>query len=106
MVYESQWDALYINNNTSFRSKVKKKFSPQIKKTPASDKRKEIIKLTYVSPISPPIPAKSSKEIKEISKYFKKIENPTSKKSYTQASSNQASKATTSNVAMNTLKIK
>jgi len=70
------------------------------------DKGKEIIKPTYVLPIPPPIPAKLSKEVKEISKYFKKIENPTSKKSYAQASSNQASKATTSNIAMNTLKIK
>jgi len=69
-------------------------------------KGKEIIKPTYVLPIPPPIPAKLSKEVKEISKYFKKIENPTSKKSYAQASSNQASKATTSNIAMNTLKIK
>ena len=106
MVYESQWDALYVDNNTSFRSKVKEKFNPQIKKTLAPGKGKEIIKLTYVLPIPPPIPAKSSKEVKKISKYFKKIENPTSKKSYAQASSNQAPKATTSNVAINTLKIK
>jgi len=31
-VYESQWNALYVDNNTSFRSKVKKKFNPQIKR--------------------------------------------------------------------------
>ena len=57
-------------------------------------------------PIPPPIPAKLLKKIKEISKYFKKIENPTPKKSYTQVSFNHASKDTTSNVAINTLKIK
>ena len=105
-VYKSQWDALYIDNSTTFRSKVKAKFNSQIKKTPAPSKSKKVIKLTFVSPISPLIPAKSSKEVKEISKYFKKIENPTLKKSYTQASSKQASNVTTSNVAMNTLKIK
>ena len=106
MIYKSQWDALYIDNNTSFRSKVKEKFNPQIKKTLSPGKRKEIIKLTYVLPIPPPIPAKLLKEVKEISKYFKKIENSTPKKSYTQASSNYVFKDTTSNVAMNILKIK
>jgi len=54
----------------------------------------------------PPIPAKSSKEVKEISKYFKKTENPTSKKSYTQASSNLINNKNTLSIAMNTLKIK
>ena len=73
VVYKSQWDALYVNNNTLFRSKAKEKFNSQIKKTPAPGKEKEIIKLTYISPIPPPILAKSSKEIKEISKYFKGI---------------------------------
>lgn len=52
-----------------------------------------------------PIPAKSLKEVKEISKFFKKINNPPPRKSYAQASSNQAPKATSSNIAMNTLKI-
>jgi len=71
-VYKSQWNALYIDNNTTFRSKVKAKFNPQIKKTFASSKSKKVVKLTYVLPISLPIPAKLSKEVKEISKYFKK----------------------------------
>jgi len=106
MVYKSQWNVLYIDNNTTFRSKVKAKFNPQIKKTFASSKSKKVVKLTYVLPISLPIPAKLSKEVKEISKYFKKIENPTPKKSYAQASSKQAANNITSNVAMNTLKIK
>ena len=31
-VYDSHWDSLYVdNNNTTFRSKVKSKFSPQVK---------------------------------------------------------------------------
>ena len=105
-VYKSQWNALYIDNNTTFRSKVKAKFNPQIKKIFASSKSKKVVKLTYVLPISLPIPAKLSKKVKEISKYFKKIENPTPKKSYAQASSKQAANDITSNVAMNTLKIK
>ena len=57
-------------------------------------------------PIPSLILAKLSKEVKEISKYFKKIENLTPKKSYTQASSNHVLKDTTSNVAINILKIK
>ena len=81
-VYESHWDALYVDNNTTFRSKVRAKFNPQIKKSPSPSKSKEVINPTFVSPIPPPIPAKSLKEVKEISKYFKKIENPTPKKSY------------------------
>ena len=32
IVYNSHWNSLYIdNNNTTFRSKVKSKFSPQVK---------------------------------------------------------------------------
>ena len=32
MVYNSHWDSLYVDdNNTTFRSKVKSKFSPQVK---------------------------------------------------------------------------
>ena len=106
VVYELHWDSLYVDNNTMFRSKVKEKFNPQIRKTPAPGKEKKIIKLTHILTIPPSIPAKSSKEVNEISKYFKKIENSTPKKSHAQASSNQALKATTSNIAMNTLKIK
>ena len=54
----------------------------------------------------PPIPAKLSKEVKEILKFFKKIEKPLLKKSYTQASANSVNSSNTSNIAMNTLKIK
>ena len=95
-----------MENNTTFRSKVKVKFNPQPRKFPLSSNNKDTAKLTYVSPIPPPIPAKSSKEVKEISKYFKKTENPTMKKSYTQASSNLINNNNTSSVAINTLKIK
>ena len=81
-VYKLQWDTLYVDNNTTFRSTVKMKFNPQIKNTSTPSKSKEVINPTFVSPIPPPILAKSLKEVKEISKYFKKIENPTPKKSY------------------------
>ena len=106
-VYESHWDTLYADdNNMSLRSKVRSKFSPQIKNTLAPSKSKEVVKLTFVLSISPPIPAKLLKEVKEISKYFKKIDNPTPKKSYAQSSSTkQVSSVTSSNIAMNTLKI-
>ena len=86
MVYESHWDALYVNNNNNmtFRSKVKSKFSPQVKniQTP-SNKGKDVVKPTFVLAIPSPILAKLSKEVKEISKYFKKIEKPAMNKSYT-----------------------
>jgi len=82
VVYKSQWNSLFVENNTTFRSKVKAKFNPQPRKSPFPSNNKDAAKLTYVLPMPPPIPAKSSKEVKEISKYFKKTENPTSKKSY------------------------
>ena len=86
-VYNSHWDTLYAdNNNTTFRNKVKSKFSLQARniQTP-SNKGKDIVKPMFVSAIPPPIPAKSPKEVKEISKFFKKIEKPAVNKSYTQA---------------------
>ena len=85
----------------SFRNKVKSKFNPQASKTPVNNKGKETVKPTYVSPLSPPILAKTPKEVNEISKYFKKNNNP-QKKSYAQASS----KPQSSNAIMNMLKIK
>jgi len=110
-VYKLYWDALQINNNnTTFRSKVKSKFAPQGKNTqmpPTKDK--EVVKLSFVSTIPPPIPAKTNKEVKEISKYFKKIEKPISTKSYAQASAKPSSSNhndSSKNIAMNTLKIK
>ena len=107
-IYESHWDALYADDdNISFRSKVRSKFSPQIKNTPALSKSKDIAKPTFVSSIPPPIPAKLSKEVKEISKYFKKIDNPVPKKLFAQASKTKpVSSVAFSNVTLNTLKIK
>ena len=108
MVYKSHWDALYADdNNISLRSKIRLKFIPQVKNIPALGKSKDVAKLTFVLSIPPPILAKTSKEVKEISKFFKKINNPTLKKSYTQTStSKQISSVTSSNIAINTLKIK
>ena len=108
-VYNSHWDTLYADdNNTTFRNKVKSKFSPQARNIQIpSNKGKEVVKPTFVSAILPPIPAKSPKEVKEISKFFKKIEKPTMNKSYAQAlSSKLKSNTVSSNIAMNTLKIK
>ena len=60
------------DSKMSFRNKVKSKLSPQIVKTPVNTKDKEVVKPTYISPLLPPIPAKSPKEVSKISKYFKK----------------------------------
>ena len=50
MVYDSHWDSLYVdNNNTTFRSKVKSKFSPQVKNIqPLVNKGKEVAKPSFV----------------------------------------------------------
>jgi len=85
----------------SFRNKVKSKFNPQTTKTPVNNKGKDTVKPTYISPLPPPILAKIPKEVNEISKFFRKNNKP-QKKSYAQVSSNSQS----SNIAMNTLKIK
>jgi len=109
VVYDSHWNALYADdNNTTFRNKVKSKFSPQTKNIQIpSNKGKEVVKPTFVSAILPPILAKSPKEVKKISKFFKKIEKPTMNKLYVQASSSKLKSNTiSSNIAMNTLKIK
>jgi len=95
-----------VENNTTFRSKVKVKFNPQPRKSPLPSNNKDIVKPTYILLTPPPIPAKLLKEIKEISKYFKKTKNSTPKKSYAQASSNLTNNTNISSVAMNTLKIK
>jgi len=86
----------------SFRNKIKSKLSPQIIKVPVNIKEKESVKPTYISPLLPPILAKLPKEVNEISKYFKKNPLLVQKKSYTQVSS----KLTTSNIVIETLKIK
>jgi len=109
IVYELHWDALHIdNNNMTFRSKVKSKFAPQGKNTQTPPtKDKEVVKLSFVSTIPPPILAKTNKEVKEILKYFKKIKKPTSTKLYAQALASSSNYNNSSkNIAMNTLKIK
>jgi len=81
-VYDSHWDSLYMDSSKmSFRNKVKSKFNLQVLKAPVNSKGKETIKLTYISPLPPPISAKMLKEVNEISKFFKKNNNP-QKKSY------------------------
>ena len=60
-------------------------------------------KTLYISPLPPPIPAKTAKEINEILKYFKKNSFTTTKKSYVQISANSAN---SSNIAKEMLKIK
>ena len=108
MVYELYWNALYIdNNNMSLRNKISLKFISQVKNILAPGKSKDVAKPTFVSFIPPPILAKMSKEVREISKFFKKIDNSALKKSYAQVSiSKQNSSVTSSNIMMNTLKIK
>ena len=69
---------------------------------PVNVKNKEVIKLTYVSSLLPPILAKSLKEVNEIFKYFKKNTSSAQKKSYMQASS----KIFSLNITLKTLKIK
>ena len=100
--YNAHWDSLYVDNSKmSFRNKVKSKFNPQTTKTPVNNKGKDTVKPTYISPLPPPILAKIPKEVNKISKFFRKNNKP-QKKSYAQISSNSQS----SNIAMNTLKIK
>ena len=75
-IYEAHWNSLFVDNSkTSCRNKVKSKFNPQVIKTPVNNKEKEIVKPTFVSPLSPPILAKLPKEVNKISKYFKKMKN-------------------------------
>jgi len=107
-IYKFHWDNFFVNNNKStFKSKVRLKFNPQVAKPQISTKGKEIIKHTFISTLPPPIPAKSQKEVNEISKYFKKNDKSTMKKSYAQASSSkQVTTASTSSIMMDVLKLK
>ena len=77
-IYDSHWDGLYVDNtNTTFRNKVSSKFTPQVPKNlNSNNKKKEIVKPTFIFPISSPILAKTQKEVNELSKYFKKNTNP------------------------------
>ena len=108
MVYEAHWDTLFVDDkNATLRNKVKLQFTPQAKPSQIVNKGKDTPKPTFVLSILPPIPAKLPKEVKEISKFFKKIEKPPMKKSYAQASALEPnSNGNSSNIAMNTLKIK
>ena len=89
------------NFKTLFRNKVKSKFTLQIPKTPTNNKSKKVVTPTYISPIPPPIPAKTPKKVNEISNFFKQTDS-LQKKSYIQA----FSKSQKFNTMMNTLKIK
>jgi len=103
MIY-TRIDSMY----TTFRNKVKSKFTPQIPKSTNNNKGKGIVKPTFISLIPPPIPAKLQKEVNELSKYFKKNTNSQQKKSYTNATSplKQPSLVAPKNIARETLKIK
>ena len=102
-LYKVYWDSLIVDEtNTSFRNKIKSKFSLQVLKALSNSKGKNIVKLASISSISSLIPAKSLKEINEISKYFKKNPAIQQKKLYAQTSSN----TNVSNIAREILKIK
>ena len=104
MIYEAHWDSLFVDNSKmSFRIKVKSKFNPQVNRILVNNKGKEMVKSTYVSLLPPLILVKSPKEVNKISKYFKKNDKQPQKKLYAQVSS---FKTNTSNIAMDTLKIK
>ena len=58
-IYNLYWDGLYMNKaNTTFRNKVKSKFTSQVPKSTENNKGKKVIKPTFISLIPPPIPAK------------------------------------------------
>jgi len=103
-LYKAHWDSLYVDDQkTSFRNKVKSKFSPMALNNTNNSKGKNKVSSPYVSVLPSPIPAK---EVNEISKFFKKNHSPNvNKKSYAQASSN-GSNSNSTNMARETLKIK
>jgi len=62
-IYNFHWDGLYVDKaNTTFRNKIKSKFTPQVPKSTNNNKGKKIVKPTLISSIPPPIPAKLQKE--------------------------------------------
>jgi len=72
-----------------------------------SNKGKDVAKPTFVSSIPFPISAKTLKKVKEIFKFFRKIKKLSLKKFYTQAlTANLDFKVASSNIIINTLKIK
>ena len=104
VVYGAKWDILYTDNKTNtLRAKISSKFTPRTP-TSNSNNKKDLSKPTpatinKASPL-PPLPAKSKKEINTISKYFhskkntvessNQSSNPSSGKSYAQASKSLA----------------
>jgi len=106
-LYKAHWNSLYVDNQkTSFKNKVKSKFSLIALNNINNSKGKNKVNSPYVSVLPPSIPAKSPKEVNEISKFFKKNHSPNvNKKSYAQASSN-SSNFNSTNIARETLKIK
>jgi len=76
-LYEAHWNSLYVDNQkTSFRNKVKLKFSPMALNNTNNSKGKNKVNSSYVSFLSFFIPAKSPKEVNKISKFFKKNHSP------------------------------
>ena len=109
IIYDLHWDKIYVDKaKTTFRSKVKSKFTPQVPKSTNNNKGKKIVKPTFIFLIPSPIPAKLQKEVNELSKYFKKNTNSQQKKSYANATSSlkQPSPAAPKNITRETLKIK
>ena len=106
-LYKAHWDSLYVDDQkTSFRNKVKSKFSPMALNNTNNSKGKNKVNSPYVSVLPSPIPAKLPKKVNEISKFFKKNHSPNvNKKSYAQVSSN-GSNSNGTNMARETLKIK
>ena len=100
VVYRAKWNVLYTDNKTNtLRAKISSKFTPRTL-TSNSNNKKDLSKPTPATinkapPLSP-LPAKSKKEINTILKYFhskkntvessNQSSNPSSGKSYTQAS--------------------
>ena len=77
IVYDSHWNSLYINNNnTTFRSKVKSKFSPQVKNIQSLvNKGKEVAKLLFVLVILPLFQPNQAKKSKKFRNSLKKLKN-------------------------------
>lgn len=102
-LYKSHWDGLLVNvTNKIFKNNVKSKFSSQVTKEPTIAKDKNTIKASYISPLPPPILAKTAKKVNEISKYFMKNSSTTTKKLYAQILANSPN---SSNIAREMLKI-
>jgi len=72
-LYEAHWDSLYVNNQkTSFRNKVKLKFSLMALNNTNNSKGKNKVNSPYVSVLSPSISAKSPKKVQNLQVFQKK----------------------------------